>query len=107
MKQIILSILCVALIGCTSTKQQAAFNSISSVEQTSTAAYQGYISLVIQGKIPTNDVPKVSHLFNDVQASVNLASLAVQFNTNAVAPANLVTEAGALLNLITTIEGGK
>jgi hypothetical protein len=105
MKKIILSVLtCATLVGCTSTQQQIAFNSLSTVETTATSAYQGYLTLVVQGKVSTNNIPQVSAAYNVLQSSVLVATLAVQNNTNALAPANVITEAAALTSLITTSE---
>lgn len=93
--------------GCNTSQQQIAFNSLYTVEHTTVAAYDGYISGVIGGTVSTNGVPRVSKAFNTFQASFIVALDAAQFNTNALAPANLVTESQDVLSLITTVKGGK
>lgn len=108
---IIVRLICVTVavgvicIGCTTNQQTTALNTLSSLEQTTTTTYDGYLTLVIQGKVPTNDVPKVSHAYNDFQAGMVVAIVTLQGNTNALAPTNLVTESGAIIQLINTIEG--
>ena len=110
MKKTILSLAFVALLPlfvaltCNPSQQKVAFNSIASVEQTATAAVNSYYALVINGKVPTNNVPTVSRAYNDLQASVTLAATISEAGTNALAPAALSVELNALLNLITTAE---
>jgi superfamily II DNA/RNA helicase len=93
----------VALIGCVS----SGYKTIYTLEQSVRTAYEGYCSLVIQGKVPTNDVPRVSRAFNDFQASALVATDLVQNNTNALAPQSLVTEGQDVINLISVIKKGK
>lgn len=97
----------VIIQGCTTSQQTIAYNTLFSLEKTTTAAIDTYDSMVIKGTIPTNSVPQVSKAYNDFQAAFVLAVDAVQFNTNAVAPPALVVESQDLLNLITTVEGTK
>ena len=101
--------ICLALVivACTSTQQGVVLNSLSTLEQTATATYDGYLALVVKGTVPTNDVPKVSKLFNTFQSDMVLAVVAVQGNTNAVAPQNVIDDSTALINQITTSKGGK
>lgn len=108
MKIITLTILAAALIvvGCTTNQQKVAFNSLATLEQTTTAAVDAYDSLVIQGKVATNGVPQVSKAYNDFQVSFVLALDAVRFNTNAVSPPSLVVESQDLVNLISTLSKG-
>ncbi len=91
--------------ACTTSQQQVAVNTLFTLEQTATAAVDGYDSLVIKGTVPTNDVPKVSALYNKFQASMLVALDAVQFNSNAIAPPSLVVESQDLVNLITRLQG--
>lgn len=105
MKYLLSSIVCLAiLVGCTTSQKTTAFKTIASAEATVNLANDGYQSLVIKGALPTNDVPKVSHLYNRFQASELLALDAVQFNSNALAPANLVIEGQDFINVIIAIK---
>lgn len=97
----------IIVIGCNTTQQGKTLNSLSTLEQATTAAYDSYITLVVKGSVGTNDVPTVSKAFNDFQAAMVLATVAVQANTNALAPQNLIDESVAVINLISTIEGKK
>jgi hypothetical protein len=92
--------------SCTTSQQTTAYKTLYGLEVATTGAYDAYSKAVIAGSVPTNDVPKVSHAFNDFQAGMQAAVVAVQNNTNALAPANLVSESDAVINLITTINGG-
>jgi hypothetical protein len=95
------------IIGCTTSQTTTAYNTLSGLETAVSGAYNGYLTLVVQGTVPTNNVPVVSKSFNDFQAAFIVATVAAQNNTNALAPTNLVTEAGAVVNLITTVEANK
>lgn len=94
----------VSLAGCTTTQQTASYKTLSSVESAVTTAYDVYTGQVAQGKIGTNDVPKVSKQFNQVQASLTLAATLAQNSTNALAPDALVAEAAAFINIINQIK---
>lgn len=89
--------------GCTVTQQKAAYNTLWSIEVTADNTYHAYVNQVALGNLRTNDVPQVTHLFNQLQAGVLLAESAVQFNTNAIAPASLVQESADFMNLINVI----
>jgi hypothetical protein len=95
------------IVGCTTSQQKAAVNSLYSIDQTTTAAVDAFDTLVIQGQVPTNDVPKISKAYNDYHAAFLIAVDAVQYNTNAIAPPNLVIEANDIVNLINTVKGNK
>jgi hypothetical protein len=90
--------------GCRTSQQQAAFNTLYSVEHVTVSAYDGYLDLVVTGKVSTNDVPRVSKSFNTFQASFLIALDAAQYNTNALAPASLLVESQDVINLITVIK---
>jgi hypothetical protein len=85
-------------------QQQLSFNTIYTVETTATATYDSYVSLVAQGKLPTNDVPRISKLFNKFQAYEQVALDLVHNNTNAIAPADLMTQGQTLVNEILVIK---
>lgn len=91
------------IIGCNAPQQRIAFNSLATVQVVTVGAYDGYVDQVIGGVVPTNDMPKVAKQFNSFQSAYRLALDAVEFNTNALAPASLQRLSTDLLNLITTI----
>jgi len=103
--KLILSLGLVAALvyGCTTTQQTTSFNTLWTLESSTKSIYDGYLALVVQGRLATNEVPQISKLFNDFQASMLLAESLVQYNTNAIAPTNLVIESQQLINLIQTI----
>ncbi len=105
----LMALLMALATGCNTPQQTIAYKSIYTVEKATVAAYDGYVDLVIVGSLPTNDFPRVSKSFNTFQASALVALDAVQFNTNAVAPASLAIMSQDLINLITQIQkqGGK
>lgn len=93
--------------GCTTTQQRQAVNTIAGVETSATAAVDAYYTLVVKGKVSTNGLPKVSRAYDSLQASVRLALTVVQNNTNALAPASLITESTDLINLVNQVKGAK
>jgi len=102
---ILISVVLSLIFGCTTSQQTTAYQTLYGLETGVTAAYSGYTSLVIKGSVSTNQVPTISHAFNDFQAAMLPALDAVQFSTNALAPASLVTEGNDVMNLILVAEG--
>lgn len=91
--------------GCSTSQQTTAYQTLYGLESGATAAYSAYTGLVIKGTVATNDVPKVSRAFNTFQLAMLPALDAVQYSTNALAPANLIQESSDLINLINVAEG--
>lgn len=89
--------------GCKSA-QTITYQTIYGLERSTTAVYDGYLDQILKGTVKTNDFPTISKTYNDFQLGVQLAIATAQFNTNAPAPADLVTKA---LNLKTTITEAK
>jgi hypothetical protein len=89
-------------VGCTTSQQTTAANTIGTVSATATAAYDGYCRAIITGIASTNQLPQVSSAYNDLLASCVVAESVAQSGTNALADANLVTEVNALVSLIST-----
>ena len=71
---------------------------------TASATYDGYLGAVLAGQVKTNDVPKVSQLFTQIQAGCALAAVADQAGTNAIAPAELTVEVSQLVALVATLK---
>jgi len=92
---------------CNQNQQTATFNTLYSLEKSTVAAYDGYLAAVLAGQARTNEVPKISHAFNDFQAAMVLAADTDQAGTNALAPPALVAQSADLLNLITVAKGAK
>ena len=97
----------ITFIGCTSTSQRTAYNTIWSVEQTATVAMDDYMTLVIKKTVRTNDVPAVALKFNQFQSAAKVAADAAQAGTNALAPGSLVIELTDLTTFITAVESKK
>lgn len=94
--------------GCgTASPQSIAITTIGALEKTVYDADKGYLTLVVTGNLPTNDVPKVNLAFNSFQKAAVLATVAASNSTNAFAPSSLMDDADAFVNLISTIEGKK
>lgn len=90
--------------ACTTSQQGTAINTLSALEIATTASYDSYITLVVNGTIPTNDVPSVSKDFNTFQQGVK-ASIALLGTSNAIAPATIVLQSSSITNKINQIEG--
>lgn len=102
MKYLTALLLAIGLAACTTSQQTAAYNTIFSLEKTTTAAYDGYLDLVIQGQVQTNAMPVVAKAYNNFQAAATTATDAANYSTNALAPPNLVTLAQDVINQINT-----
>lgn len=95
----------VAIVACTTNQVSVAAKTLATVEITTKTAYDGYLTLVVTGKVRTNEVPVISKAFNDFQAAMVLSVVSVQNNTNALAPDSLIQEGQAVINLISTVKG--
>lgn len=93
-----------ALTGCKTSQQRLTYNTLASVGMTVNSAYSGYLDGVVQGKVPTNDVPKVSLLYNQFQGAYSVAISAAQFNPTNIAPQNVVDLATQIVNFIATLK---
>lgn len=99
------ALLAVGLVACNTTQQRIAYNTLYSVEKATTGAYDGYVDSIIKGVSTTNGLPKVSKAYNIYHNSFLIALDAVEFNTNALAPASLIVESQDVINLITNLKG--
>jgi hypothetical protein len=89
---------------CTPSQQTLAYKSIYSVEIGATAAFDGYLTAVVHGSVSTNSLPAISHSYNALQLAVKTATLAVQGDANAPAPAALQSQSS---NFITEISNAR
>ncbi len=103
MKKLFISLALVAILGCHMSAQKTAGNTIYTLDKVVVTAYDAYLSLVVKGTVPTNDVPRVSKAFNQFQAAAQVAYDVVQFNTNALAPSALIQESTDLIQLINSV----
>lgn len=88
------------LTACNTTQQRTAYNTLFSVESSTTAAVDGYYTATIKGIAPTNGIPKVSSAYNDFQKAFLVALDAAQYNTNALASASLQQESADVISLV-------
>jgi len=108
MKYYIGLLLCVMALatGCKTTAKQATYNTLYSLEKTTTAAFDSYISLVIDKKVNADYLPAVSSHYNKFQAAMTVAVDIAQHNTDTAAPDYLVVESQDVIHLITLAKGG-
>lgn len=95
MKRFLILPLLVLLIGCAS-QSRVTYNTLASVQATTTGAFNGYLTLVVQGHLRTNDVPVVSRDYNLFQLTWSAAVALAQWNTNAAASLQ-VTDASSVV----------
>lgn len=91
---------CLILNACESTPKQKTYNTIYTLQLATTAAFDSYISLAVDGKVPTNGIPRVSTAYNKFQVSSLIAQDAAHFAVDAKAPSSLITESQDVINLI-------
>lgn len=94
-------------IGCGTTPKSVAYKTLYGLEQTTVSAYDGYLQLVIQGKVRTNSVPKISRDFNQFQTAMQAAIELANHSTNALASANLVIASEGIVSSIVQEKGVK
>jgi hypothetical protein len=69
------------------------------------AGYDTYLNLVVDGKLTTNSVPKVSVAYNVFQNAANAAVIASADSLTNIPPADIQALATDVLSAITTAEG--
>lgn len=94
------------LPGCSTSAVRVTYNTLYSLETTTTAAYDAFLDQVVSGKIAKEKVPQVAKAYNDFQAAMGVAIAAAQFNWTAPAPADVTALATAVLNAIAVAKGG-
>lgn len=96
------------LIGatCNPNQQRISFNSIYSAETAVNSSYSAYLDLVIAGKVPTNDVPKVSTAFNLFQKTVAEATTFVSTHPTNGVPPDVNIAAANVIATINVAKGG-
>lgn len=93
--------------GCTTTQQRVTYNTLYSVEMTTTAAVDGYYVATIKGLAATNGIPKVALAYNGFQKAFNVALDTAGFETNTLAPASLQQESADVIALVGQFWKGK
>lgn len=81
--------------------QKAAYNTLYSLEHSTTAAYDTFIYGVVRGDFKTNDLPQVSRNYDQFQIGMRGAIELAQFNWSAIAPSNVVHLGTVVLKSIT------
>ena len=76
--------------ACASSPQKTAYNTLYTLEHSTTAAYDTFIYGVVRGKFKTNDVPMVSRNYDQFQVAMYGAIELAQFDWSSVAPSNVV-----------------
>lgn len=89
------------IVGCAS-QSRTLYNTLASVQATTAGAYNAYLDLVVKGQLKTNMVPVVSRDFNLFQLTWSAAVAVAQWNTNSVAPPEVLAASTQVLTSITT-----
>lgn len=92
----------VATVSCTTSQQRKTVNSLFTTGSSVDAAYQSYLTLVVQGVLPTNNVPKISKQYREFQAVFNTALTLATLNSNAVASADVLKAANQFTLAVST-----
>lgn len=112
MKQIALitALLLLTLAACV-TKTRTVYNTLFSVESATTTAVDGYYSYVAKqytggNYAATNDVPRVNQAYNQFQSGLLVALKNVNWQSNTVAPFDVIAASLGVQNLIKQLTGG-
>ena len=93
------------LIGCAS-QVAATYKTLSALQVTTSAAYAGYLDLVVTGQVKTNSVPTVSRDYTLYLAAWNAAVTISAQGTNAPATQPVTDAAAKVVSDITLAKGG-
>ena len=97
----------VAMIVCAGCAGQSRvlYNSLAAVQAGTSGAYNGYLDLVVKGKVTTNAVPAISRDFNLFQQTWSAAVMIASWNTNAVAPQAVLDASAKVITEINVAKG--
>ena len=94
-------LLCItAIAACTTTQQRKTYNTLYTVGQSVDTAYKGYNDLLVTGQIRPVNYKKVSTAYSDFQVYYKTAVQVFNYNTNAVAPQELIVKAAETVTII-------
>jgi len=85
---------------CKPSEQRLAYNTLSSVEDTTTAAFRAYLTLVVKGEVSKDKLPAVAQAYNQFQSAMQAAVVMLGTPTApatvevVTAAANVVSEIG-------------
>lgn len=85
--------------GCTTSQKRVAYDTLYSSHIATDAAFSSYILLVWQGSLPTNGVPAAAQAYRDFQTVFKAALFAARWDTNSIAPPNVVEAASKVTAL--------
>lgn len=95
----------VMLAGCTTSQNTVVYKTLYGVEVSTTGAYDGYVLSIAKGLTTTNALPQVSQAFNIFQSTMSLAVLTARGDSNAIAPASVITASTDVINTIAATKG--
>lgn len=91
--------------GCATQQiQTTAFKTISAVDQGAKAMYGGYIVAAYKGFASTNQIPQITHIYQQIENDCVFAAITSQAGTNALATSNLQSELSSLSTAISSAE---
>lgn len=97
----LLALVLLCFVAChTPTQQTFTYNTLAGTEDATAGAYKAYMHLVLQGAIPTNNVPAVSAYYRDFQAIEAGAVALAAGNTNAIAGPEVAAASVKVLNAV-------
>src|ERR1035437_8359477 len=92
------------LIGCATSA--VAYKTLSALQVTTSAAYAGYLDLVVTGQVKTNSVPVVSRDYTLYLAAWNAAVSIASQGTNAPATQPVTDASAKVISDITQAKAG-
>lgn len=101
---IAIALIAVALAGCAGSPKKVAFDTISSLDVSTTKAYQAYLDLVATEKLPIASMREVGVAFDSFKATESTAITVAQSDTSVLAPPNLIQAANTVLNVINKVK---
>ena len=76
------------------------YNTLASVGITTRAAFDGYLDLVVAGKVSTNTVPKVARSYDAFQGVYSAVIASSQLGSNTVATASVIESSAKVISTI-------
>lgn len=93
--------------GCQSPPDRITYNTIGGIDAVATTSFSDVTDLAIEGKVSAADYRTASAWYNDLHKGLLIVSTASSQGTNAIVPANLLSNSTAFASFIIKLKTNK
>jgi hypothetical protein len=87
--------------GCTMTQNRITYQTLYGIGKATHNAYQGYLDLVVAGKIPATSLERIGKIWDRYRVSYIAAVDAAKLNMNSPAPQDVIDLSNSVIAAVT------